>query len=57
MDKPSRFRHEGRNQTRELIACFRGHKESRTVSMAFSGSLTAFSGLAEHAPLRGKGGA
>jgi hypothetical protein len=50
MDKARGFRHEKVDQARDFAACWRYHRESRTISMVFVDSLNAHSGAAESAP-------
>jgi hypothetical protein len=50
MDKAGGFRHEKVDQAGDFAAGWRYHRESRTTSMAFVGSLNACSGSAESAP-------
>jgi hypothetical protein len=54
MDKASGFRHDNKDEAREVAACWRYHRESRTISMVLVCSLTAFLGSAEDAPWLGK---
>jgi hypothetical protein len=50
MDKAIGFLHEKTDQVRSLAAGWRCHRESRTISMAFFGSLNTCSSTAESAP-------